>query len=56
MKFQILCSETAWYRVEVEAESAEAAKELIFSGAVELGEPYDSANFEVDEILEIAEV
>ena len=56
MKFEILCSETAWYRVEVEAESAEAARELIFSGAVDLGEPYDSANFEVDEILEIAEV
>ena len=55
-KFQVLCSETAWYRVEVEADSAEAAHEMVASGAVDLGEPYDSANFEIDEVELLGEV
>ena len=50
-KFQVMCSETVWYRVEVEADSAEEAHELVASGAVELGEPYDGANFEIDDVV-----
>jgi hypothetical protein len=56
MKFDILCSETVCYRVVVEAESEVAARELVENGEVELGNPVDGDNFEVDEILEIAEV
>jgi hypothetical protein len=37
--------------VEVEAESAEAAEELIYSGDVDLGEPVEGDNFEVDEVV-----
>ena len=50
-KFQVLCSETAWYRVEVEADSAEEAQQYVETGIVELGEPYDSANFEIDDVI-----
>jgi len=50
-KFQVLCSETVIYRVEVEAESEDDARELVESGMVELGEPYDSANFEIDDVV-----
>ena len=50
-KFEILCSETVAYRVVVEAESAEAAEELIYSGEVDLGEPVEGDNFEVDEVF-----
>jgi hypothetical protein len=50
-KFHVMCSETVWYRVEVDAESAEAARELVETGMVELGEPYDGANFEIDEVV-----
>jgi hypothetical protein len=50
-KFQVMCSETAWYRVEVESDTAEEAYELVANGVVELGEPYDSANFEIDEVI-----
>jgi hypothetical protein len=52
-KFYVMCSETVWYRVEAEADTAEAAHELVASGAIDLSEPYDSANFEIDDIVEI---
>ena len=50
-KFRVYCSETVSYMVEVEADSAEQAEELVASGEVDLGEPYDSANFEIDEVV-----
>jgi hypothetical protein len=50
-KFYVMCSETVWYRVEVEADTAEAAHEMVVSGAVDLGEPYDGANFEIDDVV-----
>jgi len=50
-KFRVYCSETVTYMVEVEAESAEAAEELIYSGEVDLGDPVDGDNFEVDEVV-----
>ena len=50
-KFRVYCSETVTYMVEVEAESAEAAEELVGSGAVDLGDPVDGDNFEIDEVL-----
>ena len=50
-KFRVYCSETVTYIVEVEAESAEAAEELVSSGAVDLGDPVDGDNFEIDEVL-----
>jgi hypothetical protein len=56
MKFQILCSETVSYRVTVEAESEDAARELVENGEVELGNPVDGDNFAIDDIQEIAEV
>jgi hypothetical protein len=37
--------------VEVEAESAEAAEELVGSGAVDLGDPVDGDNFQIDEVV-----
>jgi len=52
-KFRVYCSETVSYMVEVEAESAEAAKELIYSGDVDLGEPVEGDNFEVDEVFKL---
>jgi hypothetical protein len=50
-KFRVYCSETVAYMVEVEAESADAARELVASGAVELGDPVDGDNFEIDEVV-----
>ena len=50
-KFRVYCSETVTYMVEVEAESAKAAEELVGSGAVDLGDPVDGDNFEIDEVL-----
>ena len=50
-KFQVMCSETVWYRVEVEADTAEAAHEMVASGMAELGEPYDGDNFEIDDVI-----
>ena len=55
-KFRVMCSETVWYRVEVEAESAEEARELVETGMVDLGEPYDGANFEIDEVIALETV
>ena len=51
-KFRVYCSETVTYMVEVEAESAEAAEELVTSGAVDIGEPVDGGNFQIDEVSE----
>ena len=50
-KFRVYCSETVTYMVEVEAESAEAAEELVASGTVDLGDPVDGDNFSIDEIV-----
>lgn len=50
-KFRVYCSETVAYMVEVEAESAEAAEELVASGVVDLGEPVDGDNFGIDEVV-----
>ena len=55
-KFRVMCSETVWYRVEVETESAEEARELVETGMVDLGEPYDGANFEIDEVIALETV
>jgi hypothetical protein len=37
--------------VEVEAESAEKAEELVASGEIDLGDPVDGDNFEIDEVV-----
>ena len=50
-KFRVYCSETVSYMVEVEAESVEAAEELVASGEVDLGEPVDGDNFGIDEVV-----
>ena len=50
-KFRVYCSETVTYMVEVEAESAEAAEELVGSGMVDLGDPVDGDNFTIDEVV-----
>jgi hypothetical protein len=55
-KFHVMCSETVWYRVEVEADTAEGARELVETGMVDLGEPYDGANFEIDEVVALETV
>jgi len=49
-KFRVYCSETVCYQVEVEAESAEDAREQVMSGEVDLGNPTDGDNFDIDEI------
>ena len=49
-KFRVYCSETVTYMVEVEAESAEQAEELVASGAVDLGDPVDGDNFGIDQV------
>ena len=55
-KFRVYCSETVSYMVEVEAESAEAAEELVASGEVDLGEPVDGDNFGIDEVVAVETV
>jgi hypothetical protein len=55
-KFHVMCSETVWYRVEVEADTAEEARELVETGMVDLDEPYDGANFEIDEVVALEAV
>ena len=55
-KFRVYCSETVSYMVEVEAESAEAAEELVASGEVDLGEPVDGDNFGIDEVMSMETV
>ena len=50
-KFRVYCSETVTYMVEVEAESAEQAEELIGSGEIDLGDPVDGDNFQIDEVV-----
>jgi len=50
-KFRVYCSETVTYRVEVEAESAEQAEELVASGEIDLGDPIDGDNFQIDEVV-----
>jgi hypothetical protein len=50
-KFRVYCSETVAYMVEVEAESAEHAEELVGSGEIDLGDPVDGDNFAVDEVF-----
>jgi len=55
-KFRVYCSETVTYMVEVEAESAEQAEELVGSGAVDLGDPVDGDNFQIDEVVSVETV
>ena len=50
-KFRVYCSETVTYMVEVDAESAEQAEELVGSGSVDLGDPVDGDNFTIDEVV-----
>ena len=50
-KFRVYCSETVTYMVEVEAESAEQAEELVFNGEIDLGEPVEGDNFQIDEVV-----
>ena len=52
-KFRVYCSETVSYMVEVEAESAEQAEELVGSGEIDLGEPVDGDNFQIDEVFKL---
>jgi hypothetical protein len=42
--------------VEVEAESAEQAEELVASGEIDLGNPVDGDNFAVDGVLPLENV
>ena len=55
-KFRVYCSETVTYMVEVEAESAEHAEELVGSGAVDIGDPVDGDNFAIDEVVALETV
>jgi hypothetical protein len=50
-KFRVYCSEIVTYMVEVEAESAEQAEELVGSGEIDLGDPVDGNNFQIDEVV-----
>ena len=54
-KFEILCSETVAYRVVVEAESMEEAIDQVLRGAVDIGEPVEGDNFEIDEVNTLEE-
>jgi hypothetical protein len=55
-KFRVYCSETVTYIVDIEAESAEQAQELVDSGEIDLGEPVDGDNFAVDGVLPLETV
>jgi len=55
-KFRVYCSETVTYMVDVEAESADAAEELVASGEIDLGEPVDGDNFAIDGVLPLETV
>ena len=55
-KFRVYCSETVTYMVEVEAESAEAAEELVANGEIDLGDPVDGDNFGIDEVVALETV
>ena len=55
-KFRVYCSETVTYMVEVEAESVEQAEELVASGEIDLGDPVDGDNFQIDEVLPLETV
>ena len=55
-KFHVLCSETVCYRVVVEADSEEQARELVASGEVDIGSPVDGDNFEIDEVVLVESV
>jgi hypothetical protein len=52
-KYQVFCSETVVYRVEVEADSEEHAREIVDSGVVEFGKPVDGDNFQIDEVVPV---
>jgi hypothetical protein len=53
MKYTIYASETVYYMKEVEAESEEQARELVFQGEIDFyyGDITDGANFNIDEII-----
>jgi hypothetical protein len=52
-KFRVLASETVFYDFVVEADSLEAAQNKIDIGDYGRSwyEPYDGANFEIDEVV-----
>ena len=56
MKYTIYASETVYYMKEVEAESEEQARELVFQGEIDFdyGDITDGANFNIDEIIKEA--
>ena len=49
-KFIVHASETVAYRVVVEAEDEDQAREMVENGDVDLGSPVDDSNFEIDAV------
>ena len=49
-KFIVHASETVAYRVVVEAEDEDQAREMVENGDVDLGSPVDVSNFEIDAV------
>jgi len=53
-KYMVYSSETTYYQNEVEADTAEEARELLLSGGYDLTQ-CDSSGFDVDAVEEIVE-
>lgn len=52
-KFEVLSSEKVFYKTIVEAKDAEEASRLVTMDLMDLGKPFDSENFQVDEVKEV---
>ena len=51
-QFEVLARETVYYRVVVEALDAADAREKIYNGEIDIGNPVDSDYFEIDDVIE----
>lgn len=52
-RYMVYASEVVYYRIPVWAASESEARDQVYEGEVDIGEPQDAANFEVHDIQEV---
>ena len=51
--YMVYASEVVYYRIPVWAASESEARDQVYEGEVDIGDPQDAANFEVHDIQEV---
>lgn len=55
-RFTVYASETVYYRFNVDADSLDEARNKVYDGEADIGEPTDSYDFEISDIEQLDEL